>query len=69
MAARPAPGRRVALRDNQLSIHRLDGASERRELASAAELRATLADLFGLTLPDTPDLDRALEQIIEKDKG
>jgi N-hydroxyarylamine O-acetyltransferase len=69
MAARPAPGRRVALRDNQLSIHHLDGASERRELASAAELRATLADLFGLTLPDTPDLDRALERIIEKDKG
>jgi N-hydroxyarylamine O-acetyltransferase len=69
MAARPAPGRRYGLRDNQLSIHHLDGASERRELASVAELRATLADVFGLTLPDTPDLDRALERILEKAKG
>lgn len=69
VAARPAPGRRYGLRNTQLSIHHLGGATERRELASLAELRDTLAALFGLDLPDTPELDRALERILEQAQG
>ena len=64
VAARPAPGRRIGLRNTQLSIHHRGGASERRELSSVTELRAALQDLFGLALPDTPDLDRALGRIL-----
>jgi N-hydroxyarylamine O-acetyltransferase len=60
MAARPADGRRYALSDNVLSIHRLDGPTERRTLTSAAELAAVLQDLFLIRLPDgcEPLLDR-----------
>jgi N-hydroxyarylamine O-acetyltransferase len=59
MAARALPDRRCALVDNRLSIHRADGASAQRRL-SAAELRRTLADDFGLRLPDDPALDGVL---------
>jgi N-hydroxyarylamine O-acetyltransferase len=64
IAARPDAGRRYALRNNQFTVHHLDGASERRTLSSVAELRATLEDVFRLTLPDTPALDAAFERIL-----
>jgi N-hydroxyarylamine O-acetyltransferase len=62
MVARAAPGRRYALRNNELSIHRLDG-SERRPLRTPAELRETLTGTFGLRIPDTPALDGLLERL------
>lgn len=55
MAARATPNGRYGLRNNRLSIHPLDGASEQRDLNSAAEIRRSLRDLFGIAVPD-PDL-------------
>jgi N-hydroxyarylamine O-acetyltransferase len=63
IAARPARGRRYALSDNKLAVHHLGGPTERRTLASAAELREVLTRDFLLTLPDDPELDAALERI------
>jgi N-hydroxyarylamine O-acetyltransferase len=60
--ARVAPGRRLALRDNRLATHRADGRTERTILASAAEIRAALADVFELDVPDDPRLDMAFER-------
>lgn len=60
IAARAAADRRYALRDNALAVHHLDGATDRRTLTSAAELRAALEELFLLTLPTTPELEAAL---------
>jgi N-hydroxyarylamine O-acetyltransferase len=63
MAARPVPGRRYALRNSELSVHHLNGPSERRVLRTAAELRATLAGTFGLTLPPVAGLDTLLTRL------
>lgn len=52
IAARAMPDGRYGLRNNRLSIHRLNGESEQRVLGSAAEISAVLDDLFGVTVPD-----------------
>ncbi|HEU5099412.1 MAG TPA: arylamine N-acetyltransferase [Roseiflexaceae bacterium] len=59
MAARPEKERRYALRNNQLTIHHLHGDSERRVLATIAELRAVLEDAFRNTLPIASELEPA----------
>ena len=64
IAARPDRDRRYALRNNELAVHHLDGQTERRVLASAAGLRTALEDTFRLTLPDSPELDAALERLL-----
>lgn len=65
IVARPAPGRRYVLRDNELGMHTREG-TERRTLATAAELRAALTDVFGVALPDAPELDAVLERVAAK---
>jgi N-hydroxyarylamine O-acetyltransferase len=52
MAARALPDRRLGLMNNRYAIHRLDGGTERHELASAEELAGVLERDFGLDLPD-----------------
>jgi N-hydroxyarylamine O-acetyltransferase len=51
-AARAAPERRYALRNNRLSIHHTGSHSEQREIETAAELADTLEDLFDIDIPD-----------------
>lgn len=58
--SRVEPGRRYALHNNQLAIHSLNHATERRVLHTPSELRDVLTGLFGLTLPDDPSLGAAL---------
>ena len=60
MAARPMPGRRYGLANNQLTVHHLEGPSERRRLTNVAEVREVLESVFGLTLPQGAELDAAL---------
>lgn len=67
IAARPAPDRRYALRNNELTAHYMNGNTERRVLRSAAELRETLEGVFGLTLPEAPELDAALARLTRAD--
>ena len=69
MCAMASVGRRYALRDNQLSVHRLNGDSEQRTLSNAAELRAALRDVFRIRLPSEPQLDGALEQLLLRRAG
>lgn len=64
MVARPAPGRRTTLLNNEFMVHHLHGGTEQRILTSAAEIRALLEGEFQLTLPDTPDLDSVLRRLI-----
>jgi N-hydroxyarylamine O-acetyltransferase len=63
MAARAEPDRRYALRNNALSIHTLNGATEKRVLGNAIELRDALADLFKLRLAGLDGLDAALARL------
>ena len=61
--ALPAADRRYALFNTEFSVHHLGGPSEHRRLAGAAEIRPVLEEVFGLALPDGPDLDAALERL------
>jgi N-hydroxyarylamine O-acetyltransferase len=66
IAARTAPDRRHALLNNQFTTHYLNGKTERRSLTTAAEIRNVLEDVFALTLPAAPELDSALQRLIEQ---
>lgn len=63
LAARTAPGRRYALRNDQLAIHHTGGPTERRTLGSARELRDVLEETFGVAAPDDAALDAALARV------
>jgi len=65
IAARPDRGCRYALRNDQLTVHYLDGSSERRRLADAGEIRAALGDIFHLAVPAGEEVDRALQRLVE----
>jgi N-hydroxyarylamine O-acetyltransferase len=64
VAARVDGPRRYALRNHELSIHHVNGETERRTLASAAEIRRALGELFHVDVPDGADVDEALERLI-----
>jgi len=64
MVARPVPGRRFGLFNNQLTVHELNGPTEQRTLDSVAQIRGTLATCFGLHLAVDPALDTALARLI-----
>jgi N-hydroxyarylamine O-acetyltransferase len=64
MAGRRNVDGTFALRDNRLSVHRLNGLSEQRELRSIAELRGVLTETFGIEVPVDADLDAALERVL-----
>lgn len=51
-AARAAPGKRYALRNNRLSVHHTGSKSEQSEIATVAELADTLETLFDIEIPD-----------------
>jgi N-hydroxyarylamine O-acetyltransferase len=63
LGARCEPGKRYALRDNQLAVHSLNGGTQKRTLASAAELRDALGDLFKLRLDQLEGLDPVLAKL------
>lgn len=66
VAARPFAGGRWALRDATFTTHRTGLPSESRVVERADELRALLADTFGIALPDDDGLDAALEAAVER---
>lgn len=65
-AARPDPSRRYALRNNQFSVHHLDGPSDRQVLTTIGEVKAVLVDAFRIQLPQTAELDSRLQRLIEQ---
>jgi N-hydroxyarylamine O-acetyltransferase len=64
VAARPLPGRRLALAGTGMSIHHTGGPSEKRTIKSADELRRVLTEDFAIGLPDDPGLDARLAALI-----
>lgn len=66
MAARVTDDARYGLRDAVLSVHRRGAPSQRRTLDSVAAIRDTLADPFGISLPDDPALDPALDAALAR---
>jgi N-hydroxyarylamine O-acetyltransferase len=65
IAARTAPQRRYALRQNELAIHELGGETVRQALKSADALREALSGTFGIELPHSEQLDAKLVEMAE----
>jgi N-hydroxyarylamine O-acetyltransferase len=63
MAARPIPGGRYGLFNNQLTLHPLNGQTEQRRLGSADEIRAALQTHLGLQVPANPVINEALARL------
>jgi N-hydroxyarylamine O-acetyltransferase len=64
MAARPVPGGRYGLFNNQLTVHRLNGHTEQRRLGSADEIRVALQTEFGLRVPTDSGIDEAFARLM-----
>jgi N-hydroxyarylamine O-acetyltransferase len=65
IAARPDTNCRYALRDNQFTIHYLNGSKEKHQLTTVEELFAVLSNEFHLVLPDSQDLEKTLEKFVK----
>lgn len=63
VAARADRDCRYALRNRDLAVHYADGATVRRTIQGAAELRDALEDLFLLTVRELAELDAAFERL------
>jgi N-hydroxyarylamine O-acetyltransferase len=63
LGARAEPGRRYALLNNQLAIHKVNGGTEKKTLSSAGELRDALTDLFRIRVNGLDGLDTALARL------
>jgi N-hydroxyarylamine O-acetyltransferase len=66
VSSRAAPEGRYNLGNNELAVHWRSGTTERRLLATSAEIRQTLASTFQLTVPDSPEVDAALERLVAR---
>jgi N-hydroxyarylamine O-acetyltransferase len=55
--------RRYALSNNEFVVHDINGNTERRLLATGAEIRRVLEEPFGLALPTLPKLDAVLDRL------
>jgi N-hydroxyarylamine O-acetyltransferase len=63
MVTRAEPNHRYALHNNELSVHRRNGETEKQTLRSVPELRDALTDLFKLRLAGLEGLDPALARL------
>jgi N-hydroxyarylamine O-acetyltransferase len=63
MAARAAADCRYTLHNNEFATHHLEGTSERRVLASVAQLREALTGPLRIKLPAGPEVDAALARL------
>ena len=65
IAARAEVDRRHALRNTRYAIHHRGGETERRHLASVAELKSVLSGPMRIPLPAHPELDARLQRVID----
>ncbi|MEX2512785.1 MAG: arylamine N-acetyltransferase [Cyclobacteriaceae bacterium] len=68
MLARSMPWGRYALRNNTLSIHRLNGKSEKQTIATASELKSILENIFLIQLPANAGLQEKLKELLTRDQ-
>jgi N-hydroxyarylamine O-acetyltransferase len=65
IAARTRPGKRYVLRNNEFTVHHLQGSSETKIIKSADELKDLLRNIFKINLEGLQGLDEKLEEIIK----
>lgn len=64
IAARSTPDRRHTLFNRELTVHPLNGETQRRTLLSVDELRQALSDIFLIRVPESEPMDRALGKVL-----
>ena len=64
VAARPLPGRRLALANNQMSVHHVGGPTEKRSIGSVDALERVLIEDFGIALPQDQRLAEKLRGVV-----
>ncbi|HEY4204173.1 MAG TPA: arylamine N-acetyltransferase [Xanthobacteraceae bacterium] len=67
IVVRPTADRRQILNNTTLSIRDPDGSVRRQTLANVGELRSTVIDMFGIHLPASAAIDRALEGLFQNE--
>jgi N-hydroxyarylamine O-acetyltransferase len=65
IAARADADRRHALRNTRYAIHHRGGDTERRHVATVAELKSILSGAMRIPLPAHPELDSRLQKVID----
>ncbi|EXF94575.1 N-hydroxyarylamine O-acetyltransferase [Pseudomonas fluorescens HK44] len=65
MVARTGPETRYTLNNGSYAIHRMGGASERREITDPEALIELLRETFGIQVPEHPTLRAAIARLIE----
>lgn len=65
LAARPKPGKRYNLRNNELTTHQTHGPSEKRIILDPGELKDLLTDTFEINISGLEGLDEKLAQIVQ----
>lgn len=63
IATRAVEGGRYTLSNKVLSFYPADGPKRKSDVKSSGELRRVLLDTFNIELPDTGEVDRALETL------
>jgi N-hydroxyarylamine O-acetyltransferase len=57
MGARALPGRRLALKNDRMTVHDIDGAARHVHFTTGPDLRAALAAEFGIDVPEPDRFD------------
>jgi N-hydroxyarylamine O-acetyltransferase len=65
IVARTAPGHRYALLNDEFTTHHLRGASERRKVTSARELRELMEEVFLIQVPQEAAIAAALQRLLQ----
>lgn len=65
IAARPVPGKRYSLKNNEFSVHQTHGSSEKKIIGNAEELKRILNEVFEITIQNLEGLDEKLKEIID----
>jgi N-hydroxyarylamine O-acetyltransferase len=68
IAARIGEGLRKTLQGNRYTVHRLGAPSEHHSLPSADDIIAVLRDEFAIRAPQLPELEPALERLLEREQ-
>jgi N-hydroxyarylamine O-acetyltransferase len=68
IAARPAPGLRYVMRNNEFSVHHLSGETEKRILGTTDEVRKVLEEIFLIRVPDHPLLTKKLASLLKPEE-
>jgi N-hydroxyarylamine O-acetyltransferase len=66
IAAIPFENGRHVLRNADFGTHFLNGNHDRKTIDSVPELKSILQNVFGIALPEVPDIDGHLQRIVSK---